>query len=312
LNFFSIPQGFDRDPFLTYKQDSYYHSKHIIVRRDSMKLKDRVVLITGAGGGMGRAIAVRLAREGAKIGVNDVNLKGIKATLDVLNGVGASGLGLEADVGNVDQVKEMFEKVKSTWGTIDILINNAGMFLMPGWEEYKKYHNVASLKAADEVTKTGKVQESMKITSSFKDEWWLTTLNIHLNGTFYCTREALKIMEEKCVGKIINIASICGIHGCAVAPAYSAAKGAIISFTKSVAQEVIGSGIIVNAVAPGFIDTPLLDTIDERAKNLLIAQTPIGRLGTAEEIASLVAYLASDDANYIVGQIISPNGGMVI
>lgn len=277
-----------------------------------MKLKDRIALVTGAGSGMGRTIAVQLAREGAKIGVNDINPKGIKETLDVLHGIGAVGLALQADVGNVDEVKGMFKEIKSTWGTIDILVNNAGIAVIPGWEDYKKLHNDVVLKAVDEVTKTGKMQESMKVTSRFKDEWWHTTLNVNLNGTFYCTREALKIMEEKGGGKIINMASCAGIHGGPNVPAYSAAKGAIIAFTKSVAQEVIGSGIIVNAVAPGWIETPLLDALDEQVKNILKAQTPIGRLGTKEEIAGLVVYLATDDANYIVGQVISPNGGLII
>jgi 3-oxoacyl-[acyl-carrier protein] reductase len=278
-----------------------------------MKLKDRVALVTGAGSGMGRAIAFELAREGAKIGVNDIHPKGIQETLEDLHGIEADGLALEADVGNVDQVKGMFKKLTSTWGTIDILVNNAGIIFMPGWEDYKKLHNAAVSKAVNEVRRTGRIQESMKITSTFKDEWWHTTLNVHLNGTFYCTREALKIMEEKGNGKIINMASLAGMHGSTVAaPAYSAAKGGIISFTKAVAQEVIGSGIIVNAVAPGFVDTPLLDVLDERIKKILKAQTPIGRFGTKEEIAKLVTYLATDDANYIVGQIISPNGGLVI
>ena len=277
-----------------------------------MKLKDRVALVTGAGSGMGRAIAVELAREGAKIGVNDINPGGIQGTLEVLREMGGTGLALEADVGNVDQVTAMFGKLKSAWGTIDILVNCAGIVIMPGWEDYKKLHNAVVLKAVEEVTKTGKMQASMKITSSFKDEWWHTTLNIHLNGTFYCTREALKIMEEKGRGKIINMASITGFHGGPNVPAYSAAKGGIIAFTKSVAQEVIGSGIIVNAVAPGFVETPMLDALDEQVKNILIAQTPIGRLGSKGEIASLVVYLATDDANFIVGQVISPNGGMVI
>jgi 3-oxoacyl-[acyl-carrier protein] reductase len=279
-----------------------------------MKLKDRVALVTGAGSGIGRAIAVQLAREGAKIGVNDIHPKGIQETLEDMCGVEAEGLALEADVGNVDQVKGMFKKLTCTWGTIDILVNNAGIIFVPGWEDdYKKLHRAAVSKAVNEVRRTGRIQESMRITSSFRDEWWHTTLNVHLNGTFYCTREALKIMEEKGKGKIINMAALAGMHGSAVAlPAYSAAKGGIISFTKAVAHEVIGSGIIVNAVAPGFVDTPLLDVLDERIKKILKAQTPIGRFGTKEEIAKLVAYLATDDANYIVGQIISPNGGWVI
>jgi 3-oxoacyl-[acyl-carrier protein] reductase len=277
-----------------------------------MKLKDKVTLVTGAGSGLGRAIAVHLAKEGARIGVNDINAKGIDDTLALLKGLGASGLALQADVGNAAEVRRMFDKLQATYGTIDILINNAGIAIPSSWPAYQKLSNDVALKAVTEVMETGKMQESMKITSSFEDEWWHITLNVHLNGTFYCTREALKIMEPKRTGKIINMSSVCGIHGAPVVPAYSAAKAGIMGFTKAVAQEVIGSGIVVNAVAPGYIDTPLLDSMDTRAKMVLVAQTPAGRLGTAEEVASLVAYLATDDADYIVGQIVSPNGGMVI
>ena len=137
-------------------------------------------------------------------------------------------------------------------------------------------------------------------------------INIHLNGTFYCTREALKIMEEKRYGKIINMGSICGIMGCVGIPSYSAAKGAIIAFTKSVAKEVIGSGITVNAVAPGYCDTDILSFADEEMKSLLLLKTPLGRLATTDEISSAVLYLASNDADFMVGQVMSPNGGMLI
>jgi 3-oxoacyl-[acyl-carrier protein] reductase len=277
-----------------------------------MKLKDRIAVVTGAGAGIGKAIAIKLAREGAKIGVNDLNETAIEETLRELSAIGANGLALRADVGNVDQVKAMFGKLESAWGAIDILVNNAGIAIPAGWADYQEQHTGAVLKAVKEVMETGKVQESMKITSFFKDEWWHATLNVHLNGTFYCTREALKMMEAKRGGKIINIASICGMEGGTGLPAYSAAKGGIMAFTKALAKEVIGSGIIVNAVAPGYVETPLLAGMDDQVKRLLIAQTPAGRLGTPEEIASLVAYLASDDGNYMVGQIISPNGGLVI
>jgi len=277
-----------------------------------MKLKDRVALITGAGSGFGREIAIQMAREGAKIGVNDVNGKRLEETIRALKGTGADGIPLLADVGEVEQVKGMFEEIKSSWGTIDILVNNAGMVFKPGWEDYVELHNARPLKAIGEIMETGKVQESMRIISSFKDEWWHETLNVILNGTFYCMREALKIMEEKGSGKIINMASTTALSGEPNVPAYAAAKGGIIALTKSVAKEAIGSGIVVNAVAPGYCDTPLLANIDERLLGALKTQIPVGRLGTAKEIASLVVYLASDDANYIVGQVISPNGGLVI
>jgi 3-oxoacyl-[acyl-carrier protein] reductase len=277
-----------------------------------MKLKGRVALVTGAGSGFGRAIALQMAREGAKVGVNDVNPKNIEETVRALRDEGYDGLALEADVGTLDQVKGMFKKLKSTWGTIDILVNNAGFSVKQGWEDLGDMINSKYHKAIDELMTTGKQQESLKITSSYKDEWWHATLNVHLNGTFYCTREALRIMEEKGSGKIINMSSICGTNGCSGGPAYSAAKGGINAFTKAVAKEVIGSGIIVNAVAPGFCDTPINEFFDEKSMSSILASTPIGRLGTADEIASLVVYLASDDANFIVGQIISPNGGWAI
>lgn len=277
-----------------------------------MDLSNKVALVTGAGSGMGRAIAVALAKQGAKVGINDISEEGINETVASLKAVGSMGMGLKCDVGEANQVKEMFEKLKATWNTVDVLVNNAGIAIPSGWEDYKNMFNNGHLKAGQEIAETGKMQESMKITSSFEDEWWDVTLKVHLNGTFYCTREALKIMEEKGGGKIINMSSINGIHGGVGVPAYSAAKGAIIAFTKSVAQEVIGSGIILNAIAPGYVDTPLLDNMDETAKKQIVAQTPAGRLGTPEEIASLVVYLASKDSDFIVGQVISPNGGIVI
>jgi 3-oxoacyl-[acyl-carrier protein] reductase len=277
-----------------------------------MKLNDRVALVTGAGAGIGRAIAIALSQEGANIGVNDVNKDAIEQTIQMVEDAGGSGLALQADVGDPVQVKSAFDKIKSTWGTIDILVNNAGISIPKSWNDYKEQFHEALFKAVNDVSETGKVQTSWKVTSSFKDEWWQKTLNVHLDGTFYCTREALNIMEEKASGKIVNIASVCGMEGAAGLPAYSAAKGAIIALTKAVAKEVIGSGIVVNAVAPGYIETPLLDNMDERAKQLIIAQTPAGRLGTPQEIASLVVYLVSNEADFMVGQIVSPNGGLVI
>ncbi len=277
-----------------------------------MKLKDKIALITGAGSGFGRTIAMQMAAEGARIAVNDINLQGIDATLAELKKMGADGLALQADVGNVGQVKDMFRKLMSDWGTIDILVNNAGVSDFPNWGDFTQTVNATYLRMTEEVATHGKALEGMKVTSSFKDEYWHDMINVHLNGTFYCTREALKIMEEKRGGKIINMASICGMQGCAGAPSYSAAKAGIIGFTKSVALEVIASGINVNAVAPGYVDTPLLTNMSPEVKAIITMRKPIGRMGRPEEIASMVVYLATSEADFIVGQVISPNGGMVV
>ena len=275
-----------------------------------MKLKDKVALVTGSGSGIGRSIALQMAKEGAKIAVNDINPERIEETIALVKDIGSDGLALKADVSDVEQVKNMFEKLKSSWGTIDILVNNAGISVLPTWTDFIEGSRNATFKAMDEVMTTGKVQESMKITSSFEDEWWHTMINIHLNGTFYCTREALKIMEEKRYGKIVNMASICGMSGCAGVPSYSAAKGGIIALTKSIAKEVIGSGIAVNAVAPGYCDTDLLSFAEDDMKAIIIAQTPLGRMGTTDEIASAVVYLTTNEADFMVGQVLCPNGGM--
>ena len=277
-----------------------------------MRLKDKVVLITGAGSGFGREIAVMMAREGAKIGVNDISKSGVDGTLAALKEVESEGLSLLADVTKVNQVQDMFAKLVSVWGTIDILVNNAGIAMPASWDKLVKLVNSSSIKGIGEIMTAGKSQESMKITSAFEDEWWHQTMDVHINGTFYCTREALKIMEEKRNGRIINMSSVLGIKGGPGLPAYSAAKGAIAAFTKSIAQEVIGSNILVNAVAPGWVETPLLDTMCAESKVFICMQTPAGRMGTLAEVANTVVFLATDDSNYFVGQVLSPNGGFVI
>lgn len=271
-------------------------------------LKDRVALVTGAGSGIGKAIALRLAEEGVKVGVNDLNSAAIEQTLNELKNTSGQGLSLQADVSDVAQVKEMFEKLISEWSTIDILVNNAG--IRDPDKEFSKRTEAAFLKAGGEIKTTGRIQESMKLTSTFTDEWWHKIININLNSMFYCTREALKIMEENRSGKIINMASIMGISGGPNA-AYGASKGAMIAFTKGLAKEVLGSGIQVNAVAPGIIETPLYAE-DDQSMPVLLAQIPIGRFGASEEIADTVVFLAGNQAEYYVGQVLSPNGGMVI
>jgi 3-oxoacyl-[acyl-carrier protein] reductase len=249
-----------------------------------LKLLGKVALVTGASSGIGKAIGIYLAEEGADVAINyHSNLEEAEEVVKQIKSMGRRAIAIKADVSSSAEVKEMFAKVIGEFSTLDILVNNAGIGnLMPA--------------------------------VSMRDDAWNIMLGIHLYGTMNCTREALRIMLNKKAGKIINIASICGTTGCLGASHYSAAKGGIIGYTHAVAREVISQGINVNAVAPGYIDTPLLTKggITDETLKLLLAEIPIGRLGKPREIASLVAYLATDDANFIVGQVISPNGGQVI
>jgi 3-oxoacyl-[acyl-carrier protein] reductase len=157
----------------------------------------------------------------------------------------------------------------------------------------------------------GGVTTALDATVQLTDEEWRRMLSIHLDGTFHCTRAALRSMAQRGSGVIVNIASICGMEGCTGAPHYSAAKAGILGFTRAVAKEVILQGVRVNAIAPGYIDTPLLDPMSETVRQATVVQTPIGRLGTAKEIAALALYLATDEAAFFVGATLSPNGGYV-
>lgn len=249
-----------------------------------MRLSGKIGLVTGASSGIGRAVSLYLAEEGADVAVNyHSNVVEAEEVVKEINALGRKALAIKADVSSSIEVKEMFSKVVDEFSTLDILVNNAGI---------------------------GNLVPAV----SMGDDAWNIMLGTHLYGTMNCTREALKIMLSKKYGKIINIASICGTTGCLGASHYSAAKGGIMGYTRAVAREVIAQGINVNAVAPGYIDTPLLSKggLTEDMLKLLLADIPIGRLGKAREVASLVAYLATEDAAFMVGQVISPNGGQVI
>ncbi|MFQ5924861.1 MAG: SDR family NAD(P)-dependent oxidoreductase [Dehalococcoidia bacterium] len=273
-----------------------------------MKLEDKVALVTGAGSGIGKAIALAFAKEGAKVAVNDEDVDGIELTLEEIRKLGGEGFGVKADVSSSQEVKDMFSKLLERFGTLDILVNNAGIIKISDKvkDNFPKY--------LKQMATTGVVKMSLEATRYMTDEEWRRMIDVHLCGTFYCTREALNIMEDKGYGKIINIASICGISGsCAGSPDYSAAKGGIVAFTKSVAVEVIGRGVYVNAIAPGYINTPgLMAALPPQILTSAIVRTPLGRLGTTEEIAPVAVFLASDESSFMVGQIISPNGGTVI
>jgi 3-oxoacyl-[acyl-carrier protein] reductase len=271
-----------------------------------MKLEGRVALVTGAGSGLGREIALTFAREGAWIAVNDVRREAAEAVCRETEALGSKAMALPADVSDSVEVAAIVEQLLDEWGRLDILVNNAGIAVMT--EDVK-----ARARAHLEALQRGELPtESVGATREMTDAQWRRTLSIHLDGTFYCTREALRHMETRGSGSIINMASIAGLTGLGGAPDYSAAKAGIIGLTKAVAKEVAARGIRVNAIAPGFIDTPLLDVMDAAAKAALLFQTPVGRLGEPREIAAVALYLASDDSSFTVGQVISPNGGFYI
>jgi 3-oxoacyl-[acyl-carrier protein] reductase len=269
-----------------------------------MKLKSKVALITGAGSGLGREIALAFAREGCAVGVNDIRAEAAEAVVAELRAAGGEASALPCDVADSRAVHKMIAKHMGDFQSLDILVNNAGIAFV---EEHVKQNLVAMIQ---EVVTTSRTTRSVEATKTMEDGHWRRTLAIHLDGTFYCTREALKIMEFNGWGSIINMASIAALTGIMGAPDYSAAKAGIVGFTKSVAREVIGRGIRVNAIAPGYIDTPLLDPFPDLMKQMIVAQTPAGRLGTAAEVAATAVFLASDDSSFFVGQVLSPNGGL--
>ena len=271
-----------------------------------MRLQGKITLITGAGAGLGRAFAEAFAREGAVVGVNDVNAAAADETVAAVRELGAQAEAFPADVSDSAAVAAMVTAAADTLGPIDVLVNNAGILHVPDGVIDRSDQVVQEMLAG------GDVETQVLATQSLTDADWARMLAVHLNGTFYCTREVLKIMEARRSGKIVNIASIAGITGLVGVPHYCAAKGGIIAFTKSVAREVVRSGIQVNAIAPGFIDTAFLDPMSQIMKMATLAQIPLGRFGTVEEIAAAAVYLASDDSNFSVGQVVSPNGGQVI
>jgi 3-oxoacyl-[acyl-carrier protein] reductase len=276
------------------------------------ELDGQVAFVTGAGSGLGHEIALGLAGAGARVAVNDLRpeaARAVHAELDRLGAAVACGP-LAGDVADSAQVRSWFERLAAATGDrLDVLVNNAG------YADTDSETQERLARQVDELMAGGPVTTALDSTLRLSDERWTRMLAVHLSGTFFCTREAIRLMTPRRSGRIINMASIAGTTGIAGASHYSAAKGGIIAFTKAVAREVGGQGILVNAIAPGYIDTPLLDVLGEQrqAQTALIAmQTVLGRLGEAREIAATALFLASPGASYFTGQVLSPNGGLVI
>jgi 3-oxoacyl-[acyl-carrier protein] reductase len=273
------------------------------------RLDGKVALVTGGASGIGRAICLSFAKEGATILCNDLAVEAAQKVVDECDQP-KQGLAVKADVSKSSQVVAMFAKIQKKFAKLDILVNNAGIGLDNA--AVRARFNKVLEKQQAELAKEGKVKTSLQATQNLTDAEWERMIGIHLTGTFYCTREALKIMEKQGSGKVISIASICGMTGCAGAPHYSAAKAGIMGFTRAVAREAIVSGVNVNAIAPGYIDTPMTKVITDAVRNAIAMATPAGRFGSPQDIANVAVYLASDESNFVVGQVISPNGGYVI
>ncbi|WP_373376295.1 SDR family NAD(P)-dependent oxidoreductase [Cupriavidus nantongensis] len=274
-----------------------------------MKLTNKIALVTGVGPGLGQGIAVALARAGADLVICDINPASLAAAREAVLAEGRRCLSVVCDVSSSQQVADMFAQARETFGTVHILVNNAALTPNRPVDTERRNQLYAYLQ-------TPVPRASLGFTSEITDEEWLRYWGVNVHGTFYCTREALRLMQPQRYGRIVNIASIAGISSrSAHSPHYSATKGAVIAFTRSVAMEVAGANIYVNAMAPGGVATPAfndyLEKIGEDGRNRLWQSCPAGRFGTVEEYAATVLHLASDE-HYLVGQIISPNGGSAI
>lgn len=247
-----------------------------------MSLRDKVALITGGTRGIGREIALELSRCGVNIAItyNSNEEKALKVIEEIKeNNVNA--IALKANVSKEEDVLNLVESVEKELGTIDILVNNAG------------------------VTKDN-------LLIRMKADEWDEVIDVNLKGTFLCTKAVAKGMMKKKYGKIINIASVVGVMGNPGQGNYSASKAGVIGFTKSMAKELSSRGIRVNAIAPGFIATDMTDVLKDEIKEEMIKYIPLKKFGDPKDIANLVVFLASDKADYITGQVINVDGGMVI
>ncbi len=249
---------------------------------DNFELKGKVALITGSGRGIGRSIALELANMGADLVLNDIEASdSIDATGEEFSKMGFKAVVIKGDVRSSEQVEKIFAKAMESYGRLDILVNNAGI-----------------------------TRDTLMIRMSDKD--WEDVLDINLKGAFYCTRAAAKIMIRQKSGKIINVASIAGVMGNAGQTNYSASKAGLIGLTKSTARELSSRGINCNAVAPGFIQSKMTDVLPEKVRENYLNSIPLNRFGTPEDVAGVVGFLASNASNYITGQVIHIDGGLVM
>ncbi|MFC1949332.1 3-oxoacyl-[acyl-carrier-protein] reductase [Chloroflexota bacterium] len=245
-----------------------------------MALTDKVAIVTGSGRGIGKVIALRLAKAGAKIVINDIGeASAIERVADEVRAMKQDSLAVLGDVSSSSDVSKLVETTIATYGRVDILVNNAG------------------------ITRD-------QLLMRMSDEDWDRVIAINLRSVFLCTRAVIRHMSHQRWGRIINMASIVGIAGNAGQANYAASKAGIIGLTKTVAKEVASRGITVNAIAPGFIETPMTQNLKESWVEEIKKRIPMGSLGTPDDVAAAVAFLASEEARYITGHVLNVDGGM--
>jgi 3-oxoacyl-[acyl-carrier protein] reductase len=244
-------------------------------------LKDKVALITGASQGIGRQTALALAEAGASVALAARNEEKLAALAEEIAGKGSVAFAVKMDVADADQVKAGFKALLERFGKLDILVNNAA------------------------ITRDG-------LALRMKQEDWDAVIRTNLTGAHLCTQQALATMMRARAGRIINIASVVAQMGNAGQSNYVAAKGGLIGLTKAIAMEIASRNVTVNAIAPGFIETPMTDVLSDKVKEELKTRIPLGRMGTGSEVAAAIVFLASDEAGYITGHVLDVNGGLYL
>lgn len=276
-----------------------------------MQLEHKTAFVTGAGSGLGREICIAFAREGARVLATDVNEGTAAETAALCSKETPGSLACRCDVADSASVKQAFARLDEALGGIDVLVNNAG--IVHHDPAYLEHVTTTQQAQVMEAMTQGRVSSHWETIERLSDEMFDRMLRIHLYGTFYCTREALPRMRRAGRGgRIINMGSIMGTTSLTGAPDYCAAKGAILAFTRATAREAASYGVLANAIAPGFIETPLLDPFSADSKRLIAMQTPLGRLGEPAEIASVAVFLAGPGSSFLTGQTVSPNGGIYL
>jgi NAD(P)-dependent dehydrogenase (short-subunit alcohol dehydrogenase family) len=246
-----------------------------------MGLAGRTAVVTGGASGIGRAITLRLARDGADVAILDVNVAGAEAVASEVRAAGRRALAAEADVASGASVAAALERVHAALGRVQVLVNDAGI-------------------------------ASFVPLLQMSEEQWDRLIAVHLKGTFHCTRAVLPDMIEARWGRVVSIASVAGLNGGGPGLThYAAAKAGIIGFTKALALEVASFGVTVNAIAPGLVETPLLGRsgMPPEVRDRIVAQVPVRRIGSPDDIAAACGYLASEESGFFTGQVLSPNGG---